>query len=322
MIDLRANRLNRMPNSVLRTFNTSLRLTLLLYGRESDFCPCSRTCNCCDFVDFGQWLKENRNTFEAFDVQCGGIGLAANNLHSVSLGESCVVPMMILPTTEGTNRSLPHLSCTYCDDCGPGNPTDQLRCNARGIDPAEVSLNDFSFPALPLTVQRMEIAYFVYSTNLTAPCLVPEFPSMPDRPQLSDIALHGDFRRMTDLDVFPFNRLLAGNRHHIVNMTLNFVKLVRLTESNFAGFSQLERLDLYDCMISIIDADVFESLGVMPGLGLKTNFSSILSNLKVESNSIRRLNWAFLRPISDSVQVRMGKDMQLAGHLMFSQKER
>ena len=88
-INLNGNHLVTMSKTILNTINATLELRVMTEG--SHFCNGSEACVCCDFFDFGTWLKENIASFPMLDAQCGNTSYNIGNIDILSINETCAV---------------------------------------------------------------------------------------------------------------------------------------------------------------------------------------------------------------------------------------
>ena len=280
-IDLEGNRMRSLSSAVLNTLNTSLpHFQLLLNSYNDPFCPGMSTCNCCDMRDFGLWLKDHMESLYSFSAQCGATKYWIHDLPALAsqLQEPCV-----------ENVILPHSSCDFHGFI--------LRChNTNSV----AVFSELDFYETPSTVREISLKIVEYVSGDAGM----DFPSIPKREKLTAIDIQGIRTLLSALQVFPFDRLLTENKHNILRLRLSSVKLMRLTVANFRGFNQLEHLEIDNCLIQDIHPDLFENLAVTHGT-FEPGWTSGIRFVRIANNNISHLNWEFLRPVSQSIEVRL-----------------
>ena len=106
-ISLARNQIRKGPRAFFNTLNTSLHLSINMDVLEfkEGFCDDYQACTCCDFYEFGLWLKENNNSLREFKAQCGKIKYTAENVHTLPLDDACVEQSTSQPTLPTTTTS-------------------------------------------------------------------------------------------------------------------------------------------------------------------------------------------------------------------------
>jgi len=141
------------------------------------------------------------------------------------------------------------------------------------------------------------------------------FTPLPFRKQLVEVEFY-NFNLGEQDSRFRFGDLLGDNKHHVGHLELNSVKLVTLTGADFKGFNQLEKLYVRDLDVTEVGPSVFEELGVslsgspVPDFESKLKWVIMLGARQPDQRT--RLDWAFLKPAAESVEVINFESMGLA----------
>ena len=156
--------------------------------------------------------------------------------------------------------------------------------------------SSYVLSVIPLDIYSVFVSGFMYTNADTT--------SLPARDNLTKVVLHGKTGIAASvLEEFPIRSVFADSKRRIKVLELMHVKMSRLTKGDFNEFFRLDRLFLSNCCIRIMDVDVFSEMAYEPGREPLYNAKATLSSLYLWDNDIKHVDWLFLRPISESIQV-------------------
>ena len=219
------------------------------------------------------------------------------NFRNRSTSLSLIISLGVIFTTRDVTAqdALPHSSCAYteCQVLDSGR-SKCLRCSSRSV----ISVPDnFNLSRVPLDLEYLEIKNFAFEDTK-------QWNYIPERPNLTHVSLQGNLHRMLISKVVPFSWIIGSNNKHIRSLSLVYVKIGSLKRTLFDGFRRLEVLLIAACAVDSIDSDVFEGIGVLPGQNTLGESPPSLKKVLIYSNSIDYVDWSFLRPVSDTLEVR------------------
>ncbi|OQV19995.1 hypothetical protein BV898_05999 [Hypsibius exemplaris] len=188
------------------------------------------------------------------------------------------------------NVSVPHESCTYGKSYLSLNNGDQYVSTTLCT-----GLQDFVLPDNFNVSSVYTDTEAIWFRN-TRVIVKDNYTPLPYLPHLRGFMMELKYDDATPR--FPLNGLLIRNKNQISRLDLTHVNMSGINKADFNGFVKLKYLLLNNCQITAIDKDIFEELGIILDA---PSFGEIFLNLetvRIFSNDIEQLDWAFLSPIS------------------------
>ncbi|OQV20033.1 Mast/stem cell growth factor receptor kita [Hypsibius exemplaris] len=94
---------------------------------------------------------------------------------------------------------------------------------------------------------------------------------------------------------FPISKFFSNVKAHLELVSLTDVKLLKIRNRDFSGFQRLQTLRLIRVQVTEINYDIFESLTF-------EGSSPVLAHVEILHGRVTFLDWAFLKPISESLK--------------------